>query len=669
MDQGKITAQHLSRRGYVYVRQSTNHQVVSNTESTLRQYALRDRLVSLGWDASMVEVIDSDLGMSGKTSEEREGFQRLISEVANGKVGAIASIEASRLSRSSSDWTRLIEFCTITNTLIIDADGIYDPGSFNDRLLLGLKGTMSEAELHLLMERMRGGLLNKAKRGDLKRFLPIGYDYDLQDKVVKTSNIQVRQVIDLFFERFRVLKTAYKVVQYFEENDIKFPVRMRQKVNLGNIMWVPLVEDKAVSILHNPFYCGMYIFGRTQMQYVPSGKRRPVLMPEEKWHANIENHHEGYITKEEFEMNQAILQGNCQPWNAESPRHSAPREGEALLQGICFCGKCGNRMYTGYGYNAKRKVQVPRYQCKRRPTSGSKECHEAFHAKPVDDAVSRLVVSKITPEVLAITANVYAEVIKDEREHLTYFKLQVEDAQNKEHMARIRYMSVDPQNRLVAMTLEANWNETLRKLEEAKKKLEEETNKVTKENKSLMEEISYICNNFSTAWGDEKISNEDRKRLLRYIISDVTLLKTKDYKALVQIRFQGGASEMVEVQLPRPHYMDMTTPDEVIKFLEKEADNHPYTELADLLNQNGYSRECERPFTDKCVFRIMKDYNIKSMKERYLEKGWITAKERAKQLGISTAGLLNQIRNKKYKGSFVKVEKRGTVLFPPDEAL
>lgn len=214
MEDSKITAQHLSRRGYVYVRQSTNYQVVSNTESTLRQYALRERLIALGWDSSLVEVIDSDLGMSGKTAEEREGFQHLISEVANGKVGAIACIEASRLSRSSSDWTRLIEICTITNTLIIDTDGVYNPSLFNDRLLLGLKGTMSEAELHFLQERMRGGLINKAKRGELKRFLPIGYEYDLQNKVVKTSNIQIRQVIDLFFERFRVLKTAYKVVLY-----------------------------------------------------------------------------------------------------------------------------------------------------------------------------------------------------------------------------------------------------------------------------------------------------------------------------------------------------------------------------------------------------------------------------------------------------------------------
>ena len=664
IDNNKIAAQHLSRRGYVYVRQSTNFQVASNTESTLRQYALKDRLISLGWDVSMVEVIDSDLGMSGKTAEEREGFQHLISEVANGKVGAIACIEASRLSRSSADWARLIEFCTITNTLIIDTDGIYDPGSFNDRLLLGLKGTMSEAELHFLQERMRGGLINKAKRGELKRFLPIGYEYDLQDNVVMTSNDQIRGAVKLFFERFRVLRTAYKVVQYFKNNDIMFPVRMRQKENAGNIMWVPLDEDKAVSILHNPFYCGTYIFGRTQMQYTSGGKRRPAVMPEEKWHANIENHHEGYISKEEFEMNQAILDENRQPWTAESPRHSAPREGDGLLQGICYCGKCGKRMYVSYNYSQKQKVLIPRYACTRSQTGGPKKCTESFQAPPIDAAVAELVISRITPEVLAATVDVYREMIKNEKEHLTYFEFQVEEAQNQERLARLRYMSVDPQNRLVATQLEASWNDALRKLGEARRKLEEESQKISKRNISLSEEIDYICGNFKNAWESETITSEDKKRLLRHIVSDITLLRNEDFRVLVQVRFQGGAIEEMEVQLGKPRYLRIATPQNVIDFLNIEAENYPYTELTEMLNAQGFTRECQRPFTSKSVFRIMKDYGIKSMKERYLEKGWITTKEMARRLGISPAALLLRIKKGQYKGEYKVVEKRGTILFP-----
>lgn len=668
MEDSKITAQHLSRRGYVYVRQSTNYQVVSNTESTLRQYALRERLIALGWDSSLVEVIDSDLGMSGKTAEEREGFQHLISEVANGKVGAIACIEASRLSRSSSDWTRLIEICTITNTLIIDTDGVYNPSLFNDRLLLGLKGTMSEAELHFLQERMRGGLINKAKRGELKRFLPIGYEYDLQNKVVKTSNIQIRQVIDLFFERFRVLKTAYKVVLYFKENDMKFPVRMRQKENIGNIMWVPLEEDKAISILHNPFYCGTYIFGRTQMQYVANGKRRPVIMPEEKWHANIANHHEGYITEEEFNLNQVILQENHQPWTKETPRHTAPREGEALLQGICYCGKCGSRMFVQYGYNQSKHIKIPRYTCHRASSVSSEKCIESFHAAPIDKAISELIISKITPETLSITLEVYNELLKHEKEHLSYFEMQVQNAQNTEHMARIRYMSVDPQNRLVAMSLEAEWNKALRNLEDAKRKLEEETNRAGKANQSIMQDIDYICKNFNSAWNADSINFEDKKRILRYIIEDVTLLKSKDYVALVQIRFSGGAKETLEVQLPKPRYINITTPHEVIEFLKKEASNYDYQELTEMLNEKGFTRECQRPFTSKNVFRIMKDYGIKSKKERYLELGWKSTKERAQELGITTGALLRRVKIGKYEGNYIIVEKqRGTILFSPDD--
>ena len=231
----KITASHLSRTGYVYIRQSSAHQVASNTESTLRQYALRDRLLALGWDQSLIQIIDSDLGISGKASDNREGFMRLMADVANGKVGAIACIEASRLSRCSADWARLIEICTMTETLLIDADGIYNPNDFNDRLLLGLKGTMSEAELHFLQERMRGGLLNKAKRGELKWFLPIGYEYDCDDNIIKSPDLRIRETVEQFFEMFRIKKSGSSVVAHFTENNMSFPLRIRTKGHCGEI--------------------------------------------------------------------------------------------------------------------------------------------------------------------------------------------------------------------------------------------------------------------------------------------------------------------------------------------------------------------------------------------------------------------------------------------------
>ena len=270
---GKIQAKHLSRTGYVYIRQSTTYQVMANTESTLRQYALRARMIALGWDDALVKVIDADLGVSGKSADNREGFRMLMADVANGLVGAVACIEASRLSRSSSDWTRLIEICSMTDTLIIDSDGVYNPNDFNDRILLGMKGTMSEAELHFLQERMRGGLLNKAQRGELCSFLPIGYEFDLDDRVIKTANLEIREAVEQLFRQFRIIKTASGVVRYYRERGISFPVRKRSRGHTREVIWLPLNPCRVTAILHNPFYTGVYTFGRTQMQWVGNGKR------------------------------------------------------------------------------------------------------------------------------------------------------------------------------------------------------------------------------------------------------------------------------------------------------------------------------------------------------------------------------------------------------------
>lgn len=665
----KITANHLSRLGYVYIRQSTAYQVSSNTESTLRQYALRDRLSSLGWDPSLIRVIDSDLGFSGKTADSREGFQRLMSDVANGFVGAVACIEASRLSRCSGDWTRLIEICSMTDTLLLDTDGIYNPNDFNDRLLLGLKGTMSEAELHFLQERMRGGLLNKAKRGELKRYLPIGYEYDLDDRVVKTGNIRIQEAIDLFFDLFRTLKSGHAVVAYFAENDMKFPLRIRRKGHTGEILWEPLNEERAIAMLHNPFYTGAYIYGRTQTRYVPGGKRRPVPVPQEEWHVYIPEHHEAYITQEEFERNQAILLENRQPFK-ESGKHTAPREGPALIQGICFCGKCRSKMYSEYGYSQSTGRLLPKYRCGNSRAVGTDGCHESFSAGGIDAAISGMVARCLTPEALAVTLDIQEEVTRRKQEHTRYYELQMEDTKHDVEMARLRYMNVDPTNRLVALELEADWNRKLRILESAEKKLEEEAAKNQISSKAELEEaVRKISENFNDVWNAPGLKNEDRKRIVRHLIRDVTIKRTDKYTALVQVCFRGGATEEVEAPISKPRWMEMETPKEVTEFLEKEAENYPYTQLTRMLNDQGYSRACGRPFTVKNVHRIMKAYGIKSLKQRYLDRGWLTLYEAASKMGITPAGLKYRIEKGKFDGEFVIVEERGTMLFNPEKML
>jgi DNA invertase Pin-like site-specific DNA recombinase len=628
----------------------------------MRQYALRDRLITLGWDESLVKVIDSDLGISGKSAENREGFQRLVADVANGLVGAVACIEASRLSRNSSDWSRLIEFCSMTDTLLIDSDGVYSPNDFNDRMLLGLKGTMSEAELHFIQERMRGGLLNKARRGDLCRFLPIGYEYDLDERVVKTPNLEIRQAVEFLFQQFRIMKSAGALVTYYRKHNLMFPLRMRQRQYHQQVVWQPLNTSRIVSILHNPFYTGAYIFGRTQLQWV-NGKRRPVEMPVEKWHANIPDHHEAYISKEEFEENQAILLQNRSTFE-KNGGPTAPREGSTLLQGICYCGHCGYQMYTTYAYQFKNAKMKARYSC------GTKNeyvtCHNSVIAAPVDEAISALIKEQLSPMAMGITLDVQQEIKNRVEERNRYYALKVENARYETERARMQYMSVDPSNRLVATELEKNWNQKLRLQEEAEQRYQEEISKgIESDEQRLTDAIKNITENFDTVWNSDVISNEDKKRIVRYVIRDVTITRVEDYMVRLDVVFQGGATTTLYTEAPKARYMLIKTPDDVLEFLEREAESHNYRELTQMLNEQGYKRECGRPFTTKNVNRIMKDYHIKTMKDRYLEKGWITLPEVAKRLGITPAALKYRIRVGKYKGKYVQVEYRSTFLFDP----
>ena len=663
---GKIQAKHLFRTGYVYIRQSTAYQVMANTESTLRQYALRDRLISLGWDEALVKVIDADLGVSGKSADNREGFRILMADVANGLAGAVACIEASRLSRNSSDWTRLVEICSMTDTLIIDSDGVYNPNDFNDRILLGMKGTMSEAELHFLQERMRGGLLNKAQRGELCSFLPIGYEFDLDERVIKTNNLEIREAVEQLFRQFRIIKTASGVARYYREHGMSFPVRKRNRGHTREVIWLPLNPCRVASILHNPFYTGVYTFGRTQVQWVGNGKRRPVPMPEEKWHANIPGHHESYISETEYKENQAILDQNRSQFKSDGSRVTPPREGDALLQGICYCGICGYQMNTAYSYRPKTGMRRASYICySERKTQ--KKCRNSVLAASVDTAISSLVKEKLTPEAMAVTAEIQKEVNRRREDHNRYFALKVESAQYEADLARTQYMSVDPANRLVASELERNWNLKLRSLEEAEQRYNEEVSRNCPQDEAgLSEAIRNISEHFDEIWDSNSIRNEDRKRIIRHVIRDVTITRVENYVARIDVVFQGGATTTVYADVPKARHVLIRTPDDVITFLEKNAEHHHYKELTDMLNEQGYKRECGRPFTPKNVNRIMADYGIKTKKERYLERGWLTLEDVAARMGITRPALRYRLQTGSFKGEYIQVEERRTLLFNPD---
>jgi DNA invertase Pin-like site-specific DNA recombinase len=343
----KVTASHLKRSAYLYVRQSTLRQVFENTESTRRQYELRDRAVALGWPREQVIVIDTDLGQSGASAADREGFQKLVTEVGLGNAGIVLGLEVSRLARNSSDWHRLLEICALSDTLLLDEDGIYSPRDFNDRLLLGLKGTMSEAELHFLRARLRGGIESKARRGELRSLLPVGLAYDNQNKVVLDPDKQIQDALRSFFSVYERVGSGLGVVRYFREAGLLFPSWTRGGTKKGELVWGPLGHTRALQVLHNPRYAGAFFFGRTRATKTSNGRHFAKSLPQDEWHTLIPDAHPGYISWAQYQRNQKRL-AECARWRGSDRMASPPGKGPALLQGIAICGACGRRMTVRY---------------------------------------------------------------------------------------------------------------------------------------------------------------------------------------------------------------------------------------------------------------------------------------------------------------------------------
>jgi DNA invertase Pin-like site-specific DNA recombinase len=402
----KVTAGHLKRHAYLYVRQSTLRQVLENTESTNRQYALRERAVALGWALDHIVVIDSDLGQSGADGD-REGFQKLVAAVGLGDVGVVLGLEVSRLARSSSDWHRLLEICALTNTLILDEDGLYDPGHFNDRLLLGLKATMSEAELHVLRARLIGGQLAKASRGELEMKLPVGLVYDPAGKVTLDPDRQVQEALRTFFETFRRTGSATGTVRSFRERGLLFPRRLSSGPQHGELAWGPLLHHRALRVLKNPRYAGAFAYGRTQGRRTPAGTELRSALPREQWHTLILDAHPAYITWSEYEDNLRRLRENGQAYG-EDRRHGPAREGPALLQGLAVCGRCGGRMTVRY-YTIHGQL-VPEYCCQRQGIENAGPPCQRIQGGDLDGTVGDLLVETVSPLALEVVLSVQNEL-------------------------------------------------------------------------------------------------------------------------------------------------------------------------------------------------------------------------------------------------------------------
>ncbi len=654
----KVTAHHLKRDAYLYVRQSTLRQVFENTESTERQYALRQRAVALGWPAERVIVIDSDLGLSGASGVKREGFQRLVAEVGMARAGIVLGLEVSRLARNSTDWHRLLEICAITDTLILDEDGIYDPAHFNDRLLLGLKGTMSEAELHVMRARLRGGLLNKARRGELRTHLPTGLVYDV-DEVVLDPDLEVQQAMRLLFQTFVRTGVARQTVKHFRDHDLLFPRRMCAGVHQGEVIWRPLELRQVVSVLHNPRYAGAYAFGRHRSKKLPDGRTKCELAPRDEWHALILDAHPGYITWDEYERNEQRLQDSAKSYGAHR-RHGPPREGPALLQGRAICGLCGCRMAVRYHRRAEQLV--PDYQCMIRTVQKAEAPCQVIPGASVDAAIGKLVVEAMTPMAVEVALAVWQEIQQRHEDADRLRRQQVERAQYEVDLARRRYMQVDPSNRLVADSLEANWNDKLRVFAEAQnryekqKPLDESTG-----NQIDQKRVLSLVKDFPAIWNDSNTPQRERKRMLGLLIEDVTLIKKETITA--QVRFRGGATTTLTLPLPLNAWQGRMTPAATLHQMDELLEEHTDAEVATILNERGLKTGADEIFSATKIRWLRSAKGIMSMKQRLLDSGWLTTEQYADKLGLHC----NTIKTWRAKGLIHarKCNDRGQWLFDP----
>lgn len=630
MSDVKISSAHLQRDAYLYIRQSTPRQVIENTESTLRQYALRERAVTYGWPLERVHVIDNDLGKSGANAQHRDGFQELVSEVALGKAGIVMGLEVSRLARNSADWHRLIELCAMSGALILDQDGLYDPTSFNDRLVLGLKGTMSEAELHILKSRMRGGVLNKARRGELEMMPPVGLMY-LDGILGLDPDASVQAALKLVFDTFEHTGSAFRTVQKLVDDDILFPCRQRSGQNKGDLTWALPTHSRLISVLRNPRYAGAFVYGRTRAKPQANGRINVKSLPLEQWQFVFPGSHVGYIAWEQYLANQQCLANNARAFCKD--RSAGPvREGPALLQGRVLCGICGAHMTMQY--NHVRGKLLPIYMCQEDAVRRGRHICQQIRGVALDQAVSDLLIELMAPMTVDIALAVQQEIEARIGETDTLRRTQLERARYEAELARRRYMKADPDNRLVVNSLEAEWNNKLRIHLAAQEDYEQQTQKEQRLiDTHTRQQLLSLADDFSRVWNDPTVEPRERKRIVRLLIEDVTLIKTDVITAHVRLR--GGATRTLTVPIGLPAWMVRKTPGQVIATIDELLDTHSEVEITAILNERGHRTYRQMPYTLDRVVWLRTTYKLKSRRQRLEEQGFGNTEQLRQRLQVS----------------------------------
>jgi DNA invertase Pin-like site-specific DNA recombinase/uncharacterized protein YndB with AHSA1/START domain len=608
----KVRVDHLRRKAYIYIRQSTLQQVRRNQESTLRQYDLQRRAMELGWPQDLIEVVDDDQGQSG-TDAQRAGFQRLVAEVGLGQAGGVFSLDASRLARNNSAWHRVLELCALTHTLIIDEQTIYDPREFNDRMILGLQGLFGEAELHFLHHRLLKGRDKKAARGDLRIALPTGLVYDAQGQVVMDPDERVREAIAFFFHQFERLQSLMAVVRYFHDQGLHFPTRRGGGDPNEELVWVPLSRQRGQKVLHNPAYAGAYAYGRTrrrrEQRLDGSWIRREVRLPVTEWQVFIRNAFPGYISWEQYEANQAILAANA-PQRGGRDGPGPLRSGRALLVGLVRCGVCGQRMRVRYGSHGFS------YACTyARAKFGGPRCQTVPRGAVVDEAVVQALWAALTPAQMRISLAVLEELEQQAARVDRQWALRLEQARYEAERAQRQYHLVEPEHRLVARTLETAWEEKLRVLAHLEWEYEHRRqHPPLRVNAAQRAAIQALSQDLPRVWAAETTTPEERKQIVRLLLKEVTLTR-HEVEVEVTLHWQTDTATSLCVPLSSRRERRHQTSPEVIALVRELALSHTDAETAELLNAREHRTARGHSFTAQRVADLRRQYAIGKVRQ------------------------------------------------------
>jgi len=639
MTDTKIGPVHRQRRALVYVRQSSPSQVEHNRESTRRQYALADRARDLGWHPDRITIVDEDLGLSGATAEGRGGFARMTADVALGQIGLLLGLEVSRLARNNADWYRLLDLCGLTDTLIGDADGIYHPGLFNDRLVLGLKGTMSEAELHILRARLDGGIRNKAARGELYRGQPIGFVRGESDaEIVLDPNEEVRGAIRAVFERFAELGSARRVWRWFLMEKLDFPHRFHGG---AEVRWEPPSYHTIHEVLTNPVYAGAYVYGKTRRErYVDEAgavRTRIRRLPRSEWQVLIHDHHPAYIDWPTHEAILARIAGNARP-QPHGASEGAVREGTALLQGIGTCGECGRRLATHY----TGRTSSPGYHCNGKTLVEERRSGCLYvGAMQIDRAVARAVLDAIQPAGIEAALRAVKRLESDHDQALEQSRLAVERARYEAERAERRYRAVEPEHRLVARGLEKEWEQCLNALEEAQTELQRrERDRPRQLDPATHDAILALGNDLQRAWNAPTTTARDKKELLRTVLEEVMVLAPRGEPYIrITLRWRTGMLSEIELDRPRKRRATIRTGEDTVDLVRRLAQFHSDAVIAAILNRQEKRTAYGLAFNTNRVGNVRRHWNIPCFDPatKPTDGELVNIAQAAKILGVATS--------------------------------